>query len=111
MFCLKERHIDFYTYFTQYAASKEQWATCYRIGTIVNTNMYVESFHRLLKVVYLNSKQNHRVDRLIYVILRIARNLVYEQLQKAQVGKITHRKSEIYKRHKLAMALQDHSTR
>ena len=67
--------------------------------------MFTESFHRLLKVVYLNNKQNRRVDWLIHVLLRIARNLVYEQLQKIEKGKTTHRKTEIHKRHKAAMEL------
>ena len=67
--------------------------------------MFTESFHRLLKVVYLNNKQNGRVDWLLHILLRIARNLVYEQLQKIEKGKTTHRKSQIHKRHKAAMEL------
>ena len=34
----------------------------------MNTNMYAESFHRVLKIVYLNLKHNRRVDSLIYVL-------------------------------------------
>ena len=62
----------------------KEWATYYRVGTIVNTNMFVESFRRLLKVVYMNNKQNRRVDLLVHILLRLARNLVYEQLQKME---------------------------
>ena len=32
-----------------YAKRKEQWAMCYRKEATVNTNMYVEAFHRVLK--------------------------------------------------------------
>ena len=35
-----------------------QWASCFRTQTIVNTNMFVESFHWVLKVVYLQHKQS-----------------------------------------------------
>ena len=67
--------------------------------------MFVESFHQLLKVVYLNNKQNRRVDQLVHVLLRIAGNLVFEHLQKVEKGKLTHRKTEINKRHKAAVSM------
>ena len=55
---LSEHDLEaFGLYFQTYYSSRcEQWAYCYRIGTPANTNMSVESFHRLLKVVYLVSK-------------------------------------------------------
>ena len=82
---LSDNYLSFYQYFnTQYVTKVKEWATCFRIGTIVNTNMFVESFHRSLKVNCLNNKQNRRVDRLIHVLLRIARNLIYEQLNKVE---------------------------
>ena len=40
----------------------EEWAYAYKHGAEINTNIYVETFHCLLKVVYLDSKQNHCVD-------------------------------------------------
>ena len=83
MSSLSDNFPEFHTYFnTHYVPYVQHWATCYRVGTVVNTNMFVESFHRLLKVVYLNNKQNRRVDQLVHVLLRIARNLVFEHLQK-----------------------------
>ena len=70
--------INFFKYFnTHYVPHTRTWATCYRMGTVVNTNMFTESFHCFLKVVYLNNKQNRCVDWLIHV-LRIAWNLVYK---------------------------------
>ena len=50
----KQQLSQFYQYFnTQYITKVKEWATYFRIGTIVNTNMFVELFHRLLKVDYL----------------------------------------------------------
>ena len=63
---LNDRYEDFYKYFKMYYVPYiKESATYYRIGTIVNTNMFMESFHRVLKVVYFNNKQNRRVDHLI----------------------------------------------
>ena len=43
---------DFYAYFkATYCSRLEQWASCFRVGTVVNTNMFLESFHKVLKVV------------------------------------------------------------
>ena len=85
---LNDRYEDFYKYFNMYYVPHiKEWATCYRVGTIVNTNMFVESFHRVLKVVYFNNKQNRRVDHLIHTLLRMSRNLIYERLQKVEKKK------------------------
>jgi len=45
--CLKNERVSstvFYTYFsTKYARKSDIWAACYRVGTIANTNMYLEA--------------------------------------------------------------------
>ena len=85
-----------------YAMRCSQWATCYRFGTIVNTNMHLESFHRMLKVVYLHGKQNCRLDHLITIILKVACDKGFERLQKIHKGKFSHRAYELNRRHKKA---------
>ena len=87
---------------SNYCNRVEQWATCFRLGTQVNTNMFIEAFHRLLKIVYLNHKQNRRIDYLLHTLLRISRDKAFERLQKLQKGKYSHRVAEINKRHKAA---------
>ena len=87
-----------------YCKHVEQWAVCYRVGTPMNTNMYAESFHRVLKIVYLEHKQNRRIDYLIYILLKIARDKAFEQLQNAHKGKVTQRICDINKRHKTALS-------
>ena len=90
----------FHEYFKrEYVSKVEQWATCHRSGTPVNTNMHLESF-RLLKIVYFDSKYNRCVDHLIHMLLKLSRNLVFERIIKLEKGKITHRKREILQRHK-----------
>lgn len=108
---LHEKHEGFHKYFnTQYVPHVQEWATCYRVGTIVNTNMFAEAFHRVLKVVYFNNKQNRRVDYLVHTLLRAAKNLIYDRLRKIELKASTHRKCEINKRHKLAQELMKKST-
>ena len=93
----------FLTYFqNEYVPHIEEWAYAYRHGAEINTNMYVETFHHVLKVVYLYSKQNRRVDHLLTVLLRFARDKAFEQIQKLEKGKSSHRIKEINKRHGLA---------
>lgn len=90
---------------THYASRCEQWAYCYRVGTPANTNMSVESFHRLLKVSYLEGKHNRRIDHLLHVLLHIARDKMFERVIKVEKGKCTHRIGEINRRHRTAVDL------
>ena len=62
--------------------------------------MFVERFHRTLKEVYLEKKQNRRVDHLIFKLRKISRDKAFEQLIKAEKGKNTVRQRESIKRHK-----------
>ena len=64
----------------QYTHHVNEWATLYRVDTVINTNMFAESFHRLLKVVYLNNNQNRCVDNLLHILYCIAHNLIFEEL-------------------------------
>ena len=64
--------------------------------------MYVESFHRVLKIVYLKSKQIRRVDCLMSVLLRFAKDKAFDQISKLEKGKFTHCIKEIVKQHRSA---------
>ena len=71
----------FAEYFVQhYVANKKEWAVCYRQYAGLNTNMYVESFHRVLKHVYLAGKVNKRMDKCIHTLLLYARDKAFERL-------------------------------
>jgi hypothetical protein len=56
----------FALYFATYAARVTEWANCYRKGTQAITNMYVESFHDVLKTAYMERKANRRIDTVKY---------------------------------------------
>lgn len=47
---------------------------------------------------------------MLYILLQIARNLIYEQLKKVEMGKNTRKTTEINKLHKIASDNQQQST-
>ena len=97
----------FSKYFKEhYCHRLSEWASYCRIGSVVNTNMFLESFHRTLKIVYLQHKHNRSIDFLLHVLFKIARDKVFEQLTKLEKGKYTHKISEINKRHKEALKFE-----
>ena len=67
--------------------------------------MFLEAFHRVLKIVYLHHKQNRRVDSLLVALIKIARNTAFERMRKLEMGKNSHRICEIMKRHQSANKL------
>ena len=91
----------FAAYFNQYYVKhKTEWAACYRKGAGLNTNMYVESFHRVLKHVYLCGKVNKRMDKCIHKLLLYARDKAFDRLIKLHKGKSTHCLVTIATRHR-----------
>ncbi|KAK3924323.1 Methionyl-tRNA formyltransferase [Frankliniella fusca] len=65
---------SFVDYFKTYCLKKRmQWAKCYRRfphGN-VETTMYVESFHNILKTIYLKRKPNKRIETLVNLLLEV----------------------------------------
>ena len=97
---------DFSYYFSHnYANKAEEWAACYRVKAGINTNMYVESFHKVLKYIYLKGKVNKRMDRCIYVLMKYSRDKAFDRILKLEKGKSTKRHTEIAKRHRSSMLL------
>jgi len=84
----------------------EKWARCYRhfSHADTDTNMHLEryrthyvihksilqlfSFHANLKINYLNSKVNPRVDFLIDALLRIGKDCFFKVAQKERLGTV-----------------------
>ena len=100
---IKGIHPSFYNYFsTHYCKRVEEWAVCHRKWKKINTNMVVEAFHRVLKRVYLEGKQNRRIDHLMNKLLIIAKDAAFGRFIKLNKGKSTHRITEINRRHKTA---------
>ena len=100
---------EFAKYFeTYYSKRAEQWAACYRRSAHINTNMYVESFHRTLKYIYMKGRTNRRIDNLIHILLNVSRDKGFERLCKLEKGKISGRLTTIRKRHLTSNKLSSH---
>ena len=98
--------LDFSNYFTTYYSPRsEQWAVCYRKGSCINTNMYAEAFHRVLKHIYLGGIVNKRIDNCVNMLMRFARDKIFDRLQKIEKGKSTTRLQLIAGRHKSSLDL------
>ena len=49
--------------------------------------MYMESFHNVLKSLYMKGKENKIVDKLISILLKISRDKAFERMIKLEKGK------------------------
>ena len=97
---------EFGEYFeANYKCRCEQWANCFRVSSGVNTNMYVEAFHHILKYKFLNGKRNKRLDRLIHALMEFLRHKSFDRLIKFEKGKVTGRIAIIQKRHNASKSL------
>ncbi|KFM74894.1 hypothetical protein X975_12859, partial [Stegodyphus mimosarum] len=98
---------DFATYLQKYYVPRtEQWAYCFRKQSRINTNMHVESFHKIIKHIYLEGKKTKRVDKCIDALLSYLTDKKIDRLTKMHKGKITSKISNISRRHKDAKFLQ-----
>lgn len=88
-------------FYSHYASTKEQWAACYQADASVNTNMYVEAFHRVLKYtyIYVYFKGRKRLDKCLQVLLKLARDKGFERLVKMERGKNAERINMIRMKH------------
>lgn len=82
-----------------YVQIKTQWAICYRKKSNINTNMYVESFHRVINFLYLKGKTNKRVDKCIQMLIKYERDKIFQRLSKFEKGKPSSHITIIKKRH------------
>ena len=66
-----------------YKDCAKQWAMCYRnlVHTNTDSNMYVESFHNVLKTYYMERKPNKRVNALIVVLFIYKENTYWRHKQ------------------------------
>lgn len=97
---------QFHDYFTkEWVPKKSQWAYCYRRGLQINTNMYVEAFHRVFKRIYLKGKINKRVDTCLVNLQKYARDMGFDRLIKITKGKMTYRMNMITEPHHQSLTL------
>lgn len=87
---------------SHYANRPESWAYCYRLGLGINTNMYLESFHKVLKHIYLEGRKIKRLDKTISAVIKIARDSLFKRLIKLTKNTPTEKNYRITTSHKLS---------
>jgi len=70
-------------YFEKYYSRRpEVWTYFFRLRLGINTNMYLESFHKILKLIYLEGKRVKRLDKTIHALMKFSRDSLYKRLIK-----------------------------
>ncbi|KAJ8963606.1 hypothetical protein NQ314_005506 [Rhamnusium bicolor] len=70
-----------------YGQNTQQWAYCYRAKCQINTNMHVESLHKVLKYHYLDGKKIKRLDKSLHALQKYIRDTTVERIRKLTIGK------------------------
>ena len=96
----------FLAYFRkEWIPKQKHWAYCFRKGLGINTNMFVEAFHRVFKRLYLGGKVNKRVDRCLVNLMKYVRDKGFDRLVKLTKGKLSYRARNIQERHQKSQLL------
>lgn len=83
----------------QYMSRCFVWAACFRVGSGINTNMYLESMHKVLKYIYLKGVTCRRLDKTVHVLLQYVKDKQFERIIKLEKSKVTTKISRINKSH------------
>lgn len=74
---------EFASYFDNFYMKRvSEWAYCYRKASFINTNMYVESLHKIFKYYYLEGRKNKHLDTCINALLRLIRDHYFKRVRK-----------------------------
>ena len=81
-------HDKFYIYFnTNYCTRLQHQTTCHKVGSTENTNMFLEGFHKVVKIVYLHHKHSKHCNSLLVTLIKISRNTAFDRLRKVEMDK------------------------
>ncbi|XP_072389603.1 uncharacterized protein [Diabrotica undecimpunctata] len=91
--------VNFGRYFqTNYASKTISWAYCYRMHAGLNTNMHIERMHRTIKYIYLQGRNNKRLDKAVTALMKFIRDKLFDRLIILNKGKLSYKIIEIRKR-------------
>ena len=95
---------EFGCYFeTRYSVNVKMWAYCFRKSCGINTNMHVESMHKIIKYFYLQGKSVQRLDKGLHAVLNFIRDKTVERIIKNTKGKNNYHIQQILKRHRTSI--------
>jgi len=94
-------------YFVKYYARRPKlWAYCFRLMLGINTNMYLESFHKILKHIYLEGRKVKRLDKTINALMKICRDSVYKRLIHLAKNVPTEKMQKVRQSHKASESIK-----
>ncbi|VEN58334.1 unnamed protein product [Callosobruchus maculatus] len=88
---------------TYYTKNYMKWAYCYRKDCGINTNMKLESMHKVIKYFYLSGKHVKRLDKGLHATLKYVRDKIVDRMVKHTKGKQNMQQTESFKRHRVAI--------
>lgn len=86
-----------------YYNNRFQWAYCYRKLCGINTNMHLESMHKVIKYFYLEGKKIKRLDKAIHALQKYVRDKTIDRIIKLTKGKCNEHLNRIKNRHRAAI--------
>lgn len=86
----------------EYVPRIKEWCYCYRKGLGINTNMAIESMHRIIKTNYFKGRVVKRLDKALSLLLLYLQDKKRDHLIKSYKGKITRKNTIIFNNHKRA---------
>ncbi|XP_050517553.1 uncharacterized protein LOC126892122 [Diabrotica virgifera virgifera] len=94
--------LQFYQYFSRtYLNRLEMWAYCHRKYLGINTNMYLESLHKVIKHFYLEGRKCKRLDKTINALMNLVRDKMFERVIKLEKHKVSGKIQKIRNSHRL----------
>lgn len=95
---------EFASYFDNFYMQRvSEWAYCYRKASFINTNMYLESLHKVFKYHYLEGRKNKRLDTCIDALLRLIRDHYFKRARKLCKNKPSKIIEAVLRSHRKAM--------
>lgn len=103
----KNESVNFGVYLeNNYLCRKEMWASCYRIGCGINTNMHLESLHKKLKYSFFHGKQIRRLDKSIHCLLQMLKDYQISRMIKLEKGELSNKWKTTLQRHEKGNCLE-----
>lgn len=108
MLLTKDSTREMYIYLKNYYYdNREKWAYCYRKKRGINTNMFLENMHKIIKYEYMDGKKVKRLDKTLHALQKFVTDKTVSRLIKVTKGHTSKHLIEIKKRHRNAMCSSD----
>lgn len=84
---------------SHYLNRLDQWVYCTRDSLIPNTNMHIESMHRLIKIIFLSSKRIQKISSCIQMLRDLVEQKMIDRIVKLTYRRCDKKTNSIYQAH------------